>query len=960
MSLRALVAVLALATVARPASAAAQDAIDPFIGRTVGTVGLVGESGRPETSPTLVSLVDVHEGDTLRVDAVRSSVAHLFAIRRLEDIEVTATDAAGGRVDLVFKLVPRHPIDKLEVTGDTGVTPDQLKALLKERFGGRIPTEVRLQKVSADAKGVLADEGYLRATATPRVVPNHATERATLVVDVEAGTRARITNATVTGTSPFAADEILSRVGAVKNSPYRARALLQKLASIRDDLRGRGYYEARTSVRPLPSEDGQTVDLTLTVDAGQRVLLQWAGDPAPSGDTEDYVPIRRNSSADQDLLDDSDQRLRVALQREGYKAAEVSHTSDRTANDLIVTFTIRRGLRYRIDRVEITGNNSVPAPAILDQLGLVRGDVFWENQVAVGQTRVVLDYQRRGFHKIETQPVFEELPGTVNGEGLMLVRLQIIEGPKATIMNLAFTGPSASRLAEVRGLMRSTVGMPYVLGDVQADRDAIELHYRNLGFQTAAVVITPTLRDEERAVALTVDVKEGAQIIVEDIRVIGNSRVQEKYIRDEIRLREGQPLGEAGLLESQRRLQDTGLFRSVVVAPEPLLAGETHAHVMVIVEEAPATTIGGGGGLQVGRRPRPGTTEDFLDFAPRGFFSVGRRSLWGKNRSLDFFARLSFRPRAGQGDLKSEYLGKITYSEPRAFHSETDFQVIITSEQALRSTFAFVRHQLELDFVRQLTPRVTASGRYALSFTKVFNAKIELQPDIDRFFPKPRLSTVSIGAAWDRRDNALTPSRGSLISGDGELALRAIGSEVGYAKTFLQASAFRPLTSTRRFVLAGRAEVGMAHGFERTVLDASGQPTRVADIPASQRFFAGGSTTVRGFQLDRLGVPEILNPDGLSNGGNGLLIFNGELRTIIGKLFGHGFGVVGFVDSGNVFAKASDLGLSQLRNAAGFGFRYDSPIGPLRLDFGFNLDRRIIAGKRERGREYHLSLGEAF
>jgi outer membrane translocation and assembly module TamA len=185
-------------------------------------------------------------------------------------------------------------------------------------------------------------------------------------------------------------------------------------------------------------------------------------------------------------------------------------------------------------------------------------------------------------------------------------------------------------------------------------------------------------------------------------------------------------------------------------------------------------------------------------------------------------------------------------------------------------------------------------------------------------------------------------------------------------------SAFHPLRPSRRVVAAGRVQLGLARGLERVVPleDEDGNPVigpdgeplteRVADLPASQRFFGGGGTSVRGFQIDRLGVPEILNPNGLSNGGNAVMVVNGEVRSVVLRLFGRDLGAVGFVDAGNVFAKAGDLDLARLRTTVGFGIRYDSPIGPLRLDFGFKTERLVVGGLRERGWEYHFSIGEAF
>src|SRR5262249_38309575 len=128
------------------------------------------------------------------------------------------------------------------------------------------------------------------------------------------------------------------------------------------------------------------------------------------------------------------------------------------------------------------------------------------------------------------------------------------------------------------------------------------------------------------------------------------------------------------------------------------------------------------------------------------------------------------------------------------------------------------------------------------------------------------------------------------------------------------------------------------------------------DLPASERFFAGGDTTVRGFALDRLGTPQTIDTEGFPIGGNGVVIFNAELRTPVrGNL-----GVVGFIDTGNVFAHTSDIDFGELRSAVGFGLRYKSPVGPIRLDLGFKVHREEIAGSREPLTALHISLGQAF
>ena len=232
-----------------------------------------------------------------------------------------------------------------------------------------------------------------------------------------------------------------------------------------------------------------------------------------------------------------------------------------------------------------------------------------------------------------------------------------------------------------------------------------------------------------------------------------------------------------------------------------------------------------------------------------------------------------------------------------------------------------------------------------------------------------RLSKFSTSLIRDTRDDLVDPNRGTFAIFDTELAARLIGSEVGFVRTFIQTFGYYRLPVQRRTVLAASARLGVANGFPRAVprllpggqpaIGADGRPIIeiVDDLPASERFFAGGDTTVRGFSLDRLGTAQTISATGFPIGGNGVVILNGEVRMALVGPFG---GAV-FLDSGNVFPTASAIDFSQLRGAAGFGIRYRSPVGPIRIDLGFKLDRRELSpGRLERRSVLHISLGQAF
>jgi outer membrane protein assembly factor BamA len=192
------------------------------------------------------------------------------------------------------------------------------------------------------------------------------------------------------------------------------------------------------------------------------------------------------------------------------------------------------------------------------------------------------------------------------------------------------------------------------------------------------------------------------------------------------------------------------------------------------------------------------------------------------------------------------------------------------------------------------------------------------------------------------------------MSAEGSIAARALGGEVGFVKSYLQLQAYRPLPFGEGVVLAGRVAVGLADGFPREVTIPV--PQTIEDLPVSERFFAGGDTTIRGFELDRVGMPNTISQNGFPIGGNGLVLLNGELRVPVWKDVGAAF----FTDVGNVYERVTQIDLGELRGAVGLGLRYNSPVGPLRLDLGFKLDRRIVAGELERRHEWHFSFGHAF
>jgi outer membrane protein assembly complex protein YaeT len=816
-----------------------------------------------------------------------------------------------------------------------------------------------------------------------------------MVLDINAGPRPVIGEIGVNSDDP-ADRAALAGSGIAVGQLYDPTAIDAQLEKYQASLRARGFYEAQashaeTAMGTSPGPSGSTslpgatsVSVQIMIDRGPHVSVAFSGDPLPEAERERLVPIRAEASADEDLLEDSNRAIEDYFRARGYRDAVVMYARDETAGELTIRFTIARGPRYVVDAVTIDGNTSIPTSDLTPIVRLKAGEPFVQAQVDAAAAGIRGLYRARGFTRAMVTPSVAVLPAAANpaADRQVQLTLAVAEGPRTIVGAVDLMGNMVLTDSQLLTGAATTPGKPYSEIDVAADRDRIDLEYRNRGYESVVVEPRVALAEGDTRANVLFAITEGQQVIVDHVIIVGNRRTSTSTIERELTLRSGEPLGYAARIESQQRLSGLGLFRRVNIT-ELTHEGESRRDVLIQVEEAPPTSISYGGGLEGGTRLRPtgpnGTAEEHFELAPRGSFEITRSNLWGKNRSIDLFTRASLKsrdivvtdtgvrlpqPAPGSGYGFNEYRVLATYREPKVFNTPGDVLLTGILDQAIRSSFNFRTREVRAEVGGHLTARSSIAGRYSFQHTKLFDQRFtpEEEPLIDRIFPQVRLSKFSNSLIRDTRDDLLDPSRGLFLALNSDVTARAIGSEVGFVKTFGQAFQYFRLPLRRRIVLATAERIGLAHGFPRTVttVDETGATITqtVQDLPASERFFAGGDTTVRGFSLDRLGTAETVDPQtGFPKGGNGEVVLNAELRIDVLK----GFAAVTFLDAGNIFPNASDLSLTDLRPAAGLGVHYRSPIGPIRVELGFNLDpRELVPGVLERRTVLHISLGQAF
>jgi outer membrane protein assembly factor BamA len=782
MSARAgLISALAVAVVVTTSAAAraqdppAQDPLDRLLGQTISAVELQVE-GRPDTSAPLLALVDIKPGEPFAIETYRRVADRFNQVPRFQSVRVLAAERPTGLV-LIFDLEPRHPVDRLEFPGEeTGLPESDLQRLVRDRFSG-LPAFTRLGEVEDVVRLILEEEGFRSASVTADLVRFHDPDRSTLNIQIRAGQRTMIRSIKVNGQSPFSTEEILKKLGIAVGQPYRERELLADLAKLRDDLRGKGYYTANPDYEA--TTDGAAVDLVLTTDSGPLVTLIVKGDGLP-GSKDDFIPIKRQGSVDQDLLFDSRLATERELRRQGYWHATVTYESQETPQGRIITFTITRGKRYRIDHVLLPAGLHIGQADVAGIKQLKAGEWFSEEAVIKALLALAAIYQQDGYYQVKLDPKYDEVAGPSESEGAVVIVPNIVEGPRAVITGITFDlGPDATiRESDLRGIMKSkqlTPPAPYVPAHLFYDRQALPSYYESQGFLDHKLQIVPEFNAAGTEAILHVKAVEGPRVVVGEITVVGNDRVSRESILHELTLQVGQPYSDAARIESQRRLYNMG-FRSVLVTAQPRLPGEADTRIVVSVVETGSITFGFGGGIEGGTTPRNvpgGGVEDRLEFSPRGSIDVGRRNLGGHNRSVNFFARVSLKPRNsddpeldGKGFGFTEYRVSGTFQERYAFRSNSDVLLGVSSEQAVRSTFSYLRRGVTADFVRPLPHAMSLSTRYSFEITRVFDARVsdEEQSLIDRLFPQVRLSILSGTLFRDRRDNQAAPSKGSLIT----------------------------------------------------------------------------------------------------------------------------------------------------------------------------------------------------
>jgi outer membrane protein assembly complex protein YaeT len=940
MAAIAVVALLALASLASGQESPAS-ATESYRGRIVRELRLEQTEGvPPEASRALVDLV---VGEPYRPDAVRRSIKQLFALGAFSDIKVEAVPAGADSVDVVFRLFPRLEVRAVRLEGLEAGGSDLLdlrsRLVEESRLGPGDPLEVdELDDAAGRIGALLREAGYLWARVEPEA--SFLSPSAEVVFHVQPGARARLGTLAISGVAPHIEADIRAEIGLAPGDPYSRMDLDRRIERLSSRWKELGFYGAAISVEESPSSQAR-VDVRIAPEMGPKVRIEVTGWDFSSKELRKLVPLFAEARFTDDLVEESRANLVEYLEERGYRDAEASVERETLGDDdhLILRFVLEPGPEVEVGAILFEGLLSAPEAEV--RAVLVTGSrassrsAPFRQKVWDDDLKAVRSYlERHGFHRarVESREVADPAE-----PALITLVVTITEGPRASIASVELSGVHEVDAQDVIDAARLPPGGPFDAAEVVAARERVLTYYRNEGFRAAEVQAKATLDTEGSTAAVSITVREGARTRVDQVIFSGLRATKESAVRRLVTVRPGEPLSSAALLDTRQKLIGSGLFANVEI--EPLLEDPItrKSDVLITVKEGPRTTFAYGFGYE----------ETQL---ARAEFELTRRNVFGLNRAVSVFTRASFRG------------GRFitTYRQPDTFGYDLPLFVSGYAEQEERTSFDYNRIGLASQLSKRLSEHQTLFLRYRYDSTRVFNLQNIDIDEIDRRFRNLLISAISVASVTDRRDDPLDAKHGQFRILDLEWSATALGTEEPYIKGLAQQFLYFHLP--RDMVAA----VGLRLGIAKTV-----RTDRDALLPAPERFYAGGATTLRGFALDeaspkrKLVLPNGDVVDGEPLGGNVLSLVNIELRfPVLGNLRG-----VVFSDNGTVYRRIQLIDSLDWRYNMGFGFRYDTPLGPLRVDYGFKLDRRTVRSidcpdvlvpcEESLGR-WHISLGHAF
>lgn len=901
-------------------AAASDHAVSPGSEPLIGSIAFQVASPYPISYEELATLIPLRPGAALTPEGVRDSIRGLYAKFPFSGISAYVREDAGW-LSLLFHLRPQAVVQEVEVTGAKAVGANAVAAASRVRRGTPMADRDYAEYERA-VREDLRRKGFTEAAVALSASCSPETGGGRVRIAIREGTAAAVRRLEARGAAFFTPDDINRLLGVKPGDRFDYRRWEEGQKALRTAYKRAGFLTVRIGEPETDCEDGDGFCLLFRVQEGPRYRVEWSGNRAFT------VPDLERASGlygtedvtESGLVNDLRARLMAFYREAGRFRTEAELEVGAADADGVrpLRITVREGLAGYVKEIRFEGNAGIPSRRLRDQMvtrkrgalhfltgsGSLREE-DWENDLAA----VLGLYQQEGYIRARIASV----DNVWDPKGGITAVVHVQEGARYRLREIAFRGNDHFLKPELLRVMTNREGRFIDYVGLERDQEAVATHYRDAGYLDVRVEGSLSVDEPSLSGAARFDIVEGPRYLLDKVAVRGNVLTDGAVVLRELPIKRGAPAGEKAILAFQQAVYGTGLYKSVRIQR----VKDPAAGILDLVVEVDETLFfevdfGGGYGTDTGLR---------------GFVGAKHRNLDSRGRAVSTGVSISEKDRKVIADLREPWIfgrrwkweGGLTAS-----HQRTD-----------RTSFGIRKTSVTTSITRTVFERSSVSVQYELSRDRVFDVA-----------PGAVISPEDQGGAniaafralfvLDFRDDPFNPHSGSLQSGAAEYASAFLGSEVDYYRVTGQSSWYFPFLRRNTFVVSGRA--GFVRPLHTTI-----------EVPIQKRFFLGGRTTVRGFREEELGPA---GPDGSPTGGDYMVNGNFELRVPLR----YGFVSAVFLDAGSVWLRSGPFGRIDLRETAGLGLRYVTPIGPIAVDYAWKLDRR----DREAASEWHFTIGAVF
>ncbi len=631
---------------------------------------------------------------------------------------------------------------------------------------------------------------------------------------------------------------------------------------------------------------------------------------------KEKLTITTGSIADAVLIQDNTDRLRALYEEEGYWLSSIVPIITKIRPDEVsLTYQIEEGSRVKIKKINIEGNKFLSDKKIRKVMGtkkrwllsFITGSGYYKKDQMNSDIERIRDlYFDNGFIKVAVGEPSIKLTDDKKG---MMITIPISEGDQYSISSVEFSGNKVFSNDEIKKRITLTPNTTFSKSTLRKNILSISQLYSENGY--AVTTVTPDLIPDEskKLVTVTLEIDEGDRYSIGRIEISGNTKTRDKVIRREVRLDEGDIFNSSLLRRSYERINNLNFFETLDMIPKPR-PEEKLVDIDIKVKERPTGFISLGGGYS--------SVEKFI-----GVLDITQGNLFGKGQSIK---------------LKGELGGRTTYyeisfREPWFMDKEISF-----ATNLYRMSRDYIQYDKEatgfsIAFGKALSEYVRGSITYNFEDAEILNVTEDASTIIKEQEGTWTTSSITPSLVRNTLDNYLDPSRGSRNSI--YVTYAGLGGTNYFLKGEIDSAWYFPLKSTT-FMLRGRFGYGVG--------------LQGKELPLYERFYVGGIYTVRGLDWGDAGPKDEATGDPI--GGTEELIFNVEyIFPILSELRLKG---VVFFDAGNSYESFKNFG--ELRYTTGTGIRWISPMGPIRIEWGYNIDKKL----GENSSKFEFTFGSFF